>query len=519
MTSASASLPATPATHAPATVFAIALAVGLSLTLALRVPGFVHHDTTEIVMWGHSGWAWGFWKHPPLLPWISRVWFMAVPMGAMGLAVLTALNIAIGAVAIWAIARIHARVPDERTALLAVILLAAVPYATVMAIKLNHNTVLISLWPLTILAFLRTLDRPGVMRGFAFGAIAACAVLAKYYSALLLAACVVAALATTDRARYWRSPAPYAAVFAFAVLIAPHGLWLVEQRASTLAYAFHADPENLASATRGPAMALMFAWQTPLLMLPMLIAACIIARAAGSTPRALVRASNRHRFERELLILTALPYLMTIAMTLVFHLRGATNWAMPVYLMLPVIAASRIGPPTARHIRIAAMTIAGLAFALCIAGQIGARVAVSRGVDGSTDPRQHVAVAVNAIWRQAIGQPLAVVAGDTRLSSAAVLYAPDHPQGWPSFSSLQAPWIDGRIIRASGFAALCRVSDAGCAKLAAEAAQGRGGACILRRRVELYGAAGPWSDVKLWIVPPIGHDRLQPIDGVVCKPE
>ncbi len=514
---------ASEAANAPAiatpVLWAAVFIVGLALTVALRVPGFVHHDTTEVVMWGHSGWASGFWKHPPFLPWLTRVWFLITPMGALSLAVLTALNITLAAWAVWAIARMHARRPNHAVPVLAVILLTAVPYATVMAIKLNHNTMLISLWPLTILAFLRALDRPTVMRGALFGALAACAMLAKYYSGLLLASCIIAALVTPERNRFWRSPAPYVAVVACLALMSPHILWLIEQRASTLAYAFHADPDAVAASKRGPAMALMFAWQTPLLMLPMAMIAWLYVRANGNPTRAECGQPAPHRFERELLVLTVLPYLATIAMTLVFSLRGATNWAMPLYLMLPVIAAARIGAPSARALKLAAATVAASTVAICIAGQIGARIAVARGVDGSTDPRQEIAIAINVLWRQSVGSALPIVGGDNRLASAAVLYAPDHPQGWPSFSTTQAPWIDIEAARTGGFIAVCRATDAACSALAARAALGRGIGCTLRQRVEAYGATGPWLDVKVLLVPPRDQEQITRINSAQCKPE
>ncbi len=506
----------------PAVLFAAMFAISLALTLGLRVPSFVHHDTTEIVMWGHSGWAWGFWKHPPFLPWLTRIWFALAPMSATSLAVLTALNMAVGALTVWAIARMSAaRVPAAKdgVALLALILLAAVPYATVMAIKLNHNTVLVSLWPLTILSFLRALDRPTMLRGVLLGAIAVCAVLAKYYSALLLGSCVVAALVTTERARFWRASAPYAAAITFLFLVTPHALWLLEQGASTLGYAFQADTVDAAALQRGPLMALSFAAQTPLLMLPMALFAWVISRAMGKSAKAVLTGTASHRFERELVVVTVLPYLLTIGLTLAYNLRGATNWAMPLYLMLPVLLAARIGQPPAPLLRLAASAVATATIVLCIAGQIDARVAVARGVEGSVDPRREIAEKVTEIWRAAVGSPLTIVAGDNRLVSAVVLFSPDHPQGWPNFSTFQAPWIDRWGATESGFIAICRKGDPACQATASAAARDRGSSCELRHRMMLWGAVGPWVETHVLVVPPAIPGPSQAVGKPLCMPE
>ena len=169
-------------------------------------------------MWAHSGWTAGFWKHPPLLPWITEAWTMFVPMSLASLSLLTAVNMTVCAWAVWRIAAMSRHAEDARIGILAILLLICVPFASVMAVKLNHNAILISIWPLTALAFLRALDQPTALRGLIFGIAAAAAVLAKYYSGLLLLGCVAASFADPLRAaRFYRGPAPYVAVAVFAV--------------------------------------------------------------------------------------------------------------------------------------------------------------------------------------------------------------------------------------------------------------------------------------------------------------
>jgi Dolichyl-phosphate-mannose-protein mannosyltransferase len=93
--------------------FACIALAGCLLTLALRPLDFVHHDTTEALMWSQAPWTFGFWKHPPLLPWLMKLWFSVLPIHPVSIAVLTGLNLAVGAFAVWRIARL---VLDERSA-------------------------------------------------------------------------------------------------------------------------------------------------------------------------------------------------------------------------------------------------------------------------------------------------------------------------------------------------------------------------------------------------------------------
>ena len=494
---------ATSRTTASGLLFAAVFLAALAVTLSLRGPGFIHHDTSEVVMWGHSGWTAGFWKHPPFLPWLTRTWFAVLPMSAFSLALLTAANITVCAWAVWSIARMADDAENERRGLIALGLLMLVPFASIMAVKLNHNSILISLWPLTILAFLRALDKPAAARAILLGVLAAAAVLAKYYSLMLLAGCIAASFASPARAwRFYRSPTPYVAVAAFALAMMPHVFWMLERSATPLAYAFKAGTANPVSAGRGPAMALNFAVQAPLLLLPMTFIAWLLMRSNYSAAHRNYATPSRHPYERELILLAAVPYVLTIILIFVFHLRGAVAWAMPVFVCLPAIIAARTSTVPEWLSRHGLTAIPVVVMIIVSGGMIGTRLAVTRGADGISEPRREIAEAVTALWHSSQSSPLPIVAGDQRLTSAAVIYSADHPQGWPSFSATQAPWIAPAIAAKAGFAGLCRPADGSCIELATKASDGRGLRCTIRRRVQHLGAFGPWFEVIVFVVPP-----------------
>ena len=474
------------------TFVTIAIA-GALLTLALRPVDFVHHDTTEALMWSQTPWTFGFWKHPPLLPWLMKLWFFGLPIHPVSIAALTGLNLAVGAYAVWRMARI---VVDERSAFLALALFGTLPYVF-MGIKLNHNSILISLWPLTILALLLAMERPTWTRGFLFGVACAASMLAKYYSGLLLAACLLASLVSPLRRRFYTGLAPYVAVLTFAALMAPHVLWMLDHKAQPLGYAFHVGRD-------GRALALNFAWLTLLLCLPPVLVGLWMGWAQKGQAR-LDAVVTRRRLEPELITLMAVPYLLTIALTLVFDLRGATAWAMPVFVCLPVLIAARLPPPS-RGFATGVRRIFGVGLVgACLIGPLAARYAVSAGREGAADPRRPIAEAVTRIWRRNIGTPLPIIGGEGRLISATTLFSSDHPLGWTGFSPVMAPWVKPDAVETLGFAAVCLFSDDSCRQSVTQAASGRGFSCRLRHRAEYLGAVGPWVDSLVTIVPPRNH--------------
>jgi hypothetical protein len=482
---------------APASVswltFACLAVAGCMITLAVRPLDFVHHDTTEAVMWSQTPWTFGFWKHPPLLPWLFKLWFTVFPIHPVSIAALTGLNLAVGAFAVWRIARIAL---DERSAFLALSLLGTLPYMY-MGIKLNHNAILISLWPLTVLAFLMALERPTWIRGLLFGVACAASMLAKYYSGLLLAACLLASLVSPSRRRFYTSLAPYVAVATFIAAMTPHLFWTLDHKAQSLDYAFNA-------ARHGRALALNFALMTPLLCLPPVLVGLWMGWMYKRQAR-LDAVIPRRRLEPELVTLVIVPYLLTVILTLTFNLRGATAWAMPVFLCLPILIAARLPPPSDTVASNARRLFLVSLISVCLIAPLIARFAVAAGREGASEPRRQIAEAVTRIWRRNIGTPLPVIGGEGRLISATTLFSSDHPLGWTGFSRTTSPWITPAMLEAKGFAAVCQSGDSPCRDAVAQAAAGRGFTCRLRHRVEYLGAKGPWIESVITVVPPGDH--------------
>jgi hypothetical protein len=70
---------------------------------------------------------------------------------------------------------------------------------------------------------------------------------------------------------------------------------------------------------------------------------------------------------------------------------------------------------------------------------------------------------------------------------------------------MMAPWVKLPAVEMAGFAAVCLFIDDSCRQAVAQAAAGRGFSCHLRHRAEYLGAAGPWVESSVTIVPPKGH--------------
>ena len=474
--------------------FALAFLAAAVFALTSRYPGYVHHDTAEIAMWSTLPWPLGLPKHPPLLPWLFRAYSTIVALNWISIGVLAAANIALGAWAVWQIALL---VLDERRAALAALLYGLAPAGTFFALKLNHNGILVSLWPLTILAFFACLRAESTARsiatGIAFGALAASGMLAKYYTGVLLASCVLAWLASTERVRFLLRPGGYVAVGTFALLVAPHVLWMLnEGNGKTLEYALHATE----SEARPISHFLAF---TPVYLLPPVAGFLLLRRWLGSAPH-----QQPAKARPEILVLSIAPFLLTALLITVFKLHGSTTWSLPDFCVVPVLLAAALAVPSdaalARLKRGAAATLAVVA----LSGPIVLAIAFRLADPNAVEPRFEAALAGARIFTAATGRPVAFVAGDPQSANSAALAIPSHPRVFNAFDAGSTPWATPELIARDGLLVICR-PNTGCDQQVDDVVRKRQSfhGVIFKQRHWL-GMAGPIQSFTVTIVPPQG---------------
>ena len=165
----------------------------------------INADLGEMVVWSRNI-DWGYPKHPPLPAWILWGWFSIFPQADWAYYLLSGLNLGIGLYFSFLLCGLWL---DGEKRAVAPFLLALIPFYNFIGLKWDQNSILIPIWALATWAFVRSFqDRH---KGYAAlaGVAAAAAMLVKYWSAFLVLALVVAALADRRRAAYFRSAAPW----------------------------------------------------------------------------------------------------------------------------------------------------------------------------------------------------------------------------------------------------------------------------------------------------------------------
>jgi len=214
-------------------LLAVYWAVWTAYASMAKAPQGLHPDMTEIVVWSRDL-ALGYLKHPPLAAWLAAGWFAVLPMAEWSY---YALAMLMPVAALWIAWRLMADYLDAEKRVAGLALMTLIPFFNFHALKYNVNTVLMPVWAVTALWFLRSYRTRDAGYAALAGAGAALAMYGKYWSVFLIAGLVAAALADRRRGQYFRSAAPWITVAVGLAVLAPHLKWLAVNHFAPFDYA------------------------------------------------------------------------------------------------------------------------------------------------------------------------------------------------------------------------------------------------------------------------------------------
>ena len=195
----------------------------------------INADMAEIFSWSWDL-EWGTHKHPPFLPALVSLWFSIFPVSDWAYYLLAVISTAVAMYFTWLLSGFwlhgakRAAVP---------FLLMLIPFYNFLALKLDHNAILVPLWAMTTYAFVKAFDTRSPLWSVATGILAGLAVLAKYWSFFLLLGLASAALADRERLRYLKSWSPWIITVVSFGLFLPHIVWLEANHYPTFLAARH----------------------------------------------------------------------------------------------------------------------------------------------------------------------------------------------------------------------------------------------------------------------------------------
>jgi hypothetical protein len=440
-------------------------------------PADVHIDAGEASVWAQH-FAFGY-KHPPMTGWLFKLWFAVFPRERWASDLLTVSNDTIALAVSWRLLRDHL---DKNRALLGLIALTLIPLYNVKAEVLNANTVLIPFWAATLLFYLRARRGLGVVDAFLAGAFASMTMLGKYWAVFLFAGMAAAVFVGPGVRRFWRSPAPYVMALGAIIVIAPHVLWLLNDRVS-LKFA-----EGVATST-APYDEVLMKTISYLVGAVLYVAVPLIFLAALRPSRAALADTiwPADEIRRQGVVLLLVPLILPALVNLVIPYRVTPDWTFPNWAVLPlVLYGSPLVSVDARATARAGLVALGLVLALLIASPVIAYVRL----EGSHDRDRRYDHQVAELAQKTAGQPIKFIWGSAEMVAGLPFYL---PQAQPT------PQPDG----SGAWLIVCSNDDTACQSYAALQATAREGVRTATATFtrSFLGIAGPAETFRITIVP------------------
>jgi 4-amino-4-deoxy-L-arabinose transferase-like glycosyltransferase len=490
-------------------VLVIFVALWTTYEIVAHGSGDVHNDMAEAWAWGKELQL-GYFKHPPFWAWVTYAWFQVFPIEDWSAYLFTALNSAIG---IYCVARCNEYfVADRRLAHALAWLLILVPAYTFLAMKMNANTIHLSLWPAIAWAFLAMMERPSAPLALLLGLLGSCAVLSKYNAALFLLCVFAASIVHPAARRFWSSPLPFVVALGGLPIVALHAWWLATNDYLPFRYFEHLQNQTPMGALRG---ALLFLVAETLYALPALAALLALGRGAGLAAKRF----SPHGMNAALLVLALGPLLLSAWFGAAFRTRTPALWGLQNLFLMPALAAqfTRCGDVDRLRRRVLALVVVFL-IAAALVSPIVAWAKFNYGDRSAIDPRSQLARELTHWWRTRYSKPLRIVGGNESYALAATFYSPDHPSYYISRDRRLTPWITDARLAEEGALFICNELDDACENEAKTVSADRGEEKKISAVKEFLGRMGQNFDFSFFVIPPKGAGSTPPASPAAPEP-
>lgn len=410
-------------------------------------------DTVEALLWGRE-WQLGYDKHPPLSAWVAEIAATVGGRHDIALYALSQVCVAIGAWAMWRLAR---DVLDEgRAAFSALALLAGVYYMHFTSPEFNVNVLQIPLWGLLFLLFWRAVGGKGAASMLAWVGVGICfglAMLTKYLAAFALPPLALLVLRIPAGRGALRTPGPYIAAIVAGAIFLPHFLWMLDTDFVTLKYGMRrasGGERDLLDHLRNPIKFIgAQAMASGATLIVLFFSGAWLHRNHGD------RAAVESRDTRLYVWLIALgPVLAMAAYSLVTGARLRSMWGTSMVLALPLLL-TMLARFDAKPSRVRGFAVAwfGL-FVLALGAYVVDNAVAPRFTSDAKRtnyPGRQLAKTVESAWNERVpNRPLVAVIGDEFYAGMVSWYGNERPPVYIDGTTERTFWVGDDDVRERG---------------------------------------------------------------------
>lgn len=413
--------------------------------LPLAVNTTLNRDTIQIVYWGME-WQPGFFKHPPLISWMTEIAVMV--FGASDV-VIYGLSVAVMLASFACIHLLALRYVNPTIAALSVVTLPVLGYCSYIVPHFNHNIVLNLPWCAAILLAYLAIEERRTWAWPLLGLTLGLGILAKYTILILPLLFLVHVAMNPGHRWVLRSPAAWLAVGLCLAVAAPHAHWVLANDLGPLRYlsagAGLGEESFVEKHVVNPIVALL----TMAGMCGSLLIALV--GGLGLPKRQRKTLDSRDRF---LVLMTLGPAVVVAVLSAITGGNLRIEWAASFFLPLPLLLLHLFYPaPSAWRINRLQAWISGLTMAMATTYVLIFSGILTEMEEGqwSRFPAKPLAAAASEGWHQVCpGTPVPAIIGDAWLGGTASYHLRERPSVYSEADPRMAPWLSDGQIRRTG---------------------------------------------------------------------
>lgn len=399
-------------------------------------------DVIESSAWGQQ-FLLGTYKHPPMPSWWLGGLDIVTFHAGFGYALASQIAIAIAFWAVWDLGR---RFVNPLTALVAVILLEAVPYYNFTSPEFNHNVLLLCFWALIVRSYYLAVTTSSVRHWLLFGVWAAGGMYSKYFTVVLLFTLIVFTFIHPVARQQLKNKGPYLAIVLSLLLFAPHFMWLVEHHFLPITYTESRLSESVVQKSMlsqaGKFTLTQFGFLLPMLLIGLLL------RNKQQTTKANITA-----FDRAFLHTIAFgPFIVTCLISISLKADLKDMWGMPLWnyigLWFVVMFCGQLQQIKKSFVIVWAIWAVAIAviFAVTTVGQ----PYFKSGIKRVQFPGKQMAAVIDQHWQDQFHTPLPYSIGETWVSGNLAYYAPSHPTIFTNNDPAISLWVNTEDVNSKG---------------------------------------------------------------------
>lgn len=441
-------------------LFALFLVVHMAMWTLL--PGLTRHeldsDSMMHFVWGQE-WMLSYYLHPPFLPWVVAGFLKLTGISNWNYLLLSQINIAIAFIAIYLLARQFLR-PAQ--ALAAVCLLEFIPYYSFFSIRLNHSSLLISIWALTVLFAYYAISRRKMVYWIALGICLAIGMLTKYYAVTLVGAIGLYTVSTRSGRAQMGTLGPYASALVLALLLYFHVDYVYEHRIGTVQ---HIGDYFFLDSLQIRWKSISFFLAQLIYLTPAVVAFMLATYSSSLSQRllALLRFPNLPEHAGLIYVVMIFPLLVTVIPGLILGVDMSSRWGGPILITAGIMLILQF-PINLTGIQCRRIVIGSIVYAILLPLVMLAVISQGGIESRHSFPGKELAATVTRLWHDSFESKLKLVGGGWMAPDSIAFHSIDHPSVLQHLSYQWSPWIRKKDIENHGIAIICLSDDDLCLK-------------------------------------------------------